>query len=671
MSESVRAEREPADSSSVDYRAIFGAAPTPFLLLDANLNIVTANEAYCRATMTEPGKIAGRSVFEVFPDNPDDPAADGVRNLRASLDRVMARCQPDAMAVQKYDIRTPAGNFEERYWSAVNIPVFTPDGSPAWIIHRAEDVTEIVRLQGENAQRDQIARDQLRVIDDLRRALEENSTLKDNKLYLASIVESSNDPIIAMGLDGIITAWNNAAARLFGYSEEEIIGKPVALLFPADRASGEKELLVRIARGETIARYQTQRLTKNGRLLDILLTISPVRDNAGTIIGASKIIEDITERLAAEREMRRLQADRSHLADLVKSSNDAIVARTLEGRIASWNRAAERLFGYTAEEAVGHSTDLIVPTDRRKEADTLFQRLKGGEDVIHHETTRLRKDGTQLLVALTLSPIFDETGKIKGTSAIFRDITEQRRAEEKLKTLQAELIHLSRWNTMGMMASTIAHELNQPLTAAVNYVRAAQRILDTASPDRARANEFLGKAVDESKLAGGIIRSLREFIDKRETIRAPENLNKVVEEAISLSGSGGTEGKVEITVEMEPRLPPVLVDKIQIQQVVLNLIRNSIDAMGEETRKILAISTSVEGGLVQVSVRDEGPGIAPEIAGKLFQPFVTTKKKGMGIGLTICQSIIEAHGGRIWAEAAQPRGAAFHFRLPGIELPVA
>jgi two-component system sensor kinase FixL len=649
----------------LDYRGIFDAAPGLYLLLDRHLTIITANQAYCRATMTDEARIAGRPLFEIFPDNPNDPNADGVRNLRASLERVLKDKQPDAMPVQKYDIRNEQGAFEERYWSPLNTPVLGQNGETAFIIHRVEDVTEFVRLENQSAVQSQFARDQQHLIGELRRTMRENALLQAGKLYLASIVESSHDPIIATSLDGTVTGWNQAAEHLFGYATQDIVGAPVGRLLPSFRQEEGEELLARVIKGERIAGFATQRVAKDGAVLDVRLTLSPIRDSAGAIIGVSKIVEDVTEKLLAEHQMRRLQADRGYLADIVESSNDAIIARTMDGRVASWNKAAARLFGYSAAEIMGMPVAILMPPDRKGESDLMLERIQAGESAIYYESMRLHKDGTPLLVSITTSPVLDESGRIKGASSILRDITEEKEAEARLKHLQAELIHLSRWNTMGMMASTIAHELNQPLTAAVNYVRAARRILSGPEPDFDRAGGFLDKAVEESKLAGGIIRSLREFIDKRETSRAAENLNKLVEEAISLSLAGGPGSKTMVAVSLEPLLPPVMVDKIQIEQVLLNLIRNAMDAMGGKGE--IAITTAAETGFVRVSVADNGPGIAPEVMKALFQPFVTTKEKGMGIGLTICQSIIEAHGGRVWAENDPKGGAVFHFRLPGTE----
>jgi two-component system, LuxR family, sensor kinase FixL len=504
-----------------------------------------------------------------------------------------------------------------------------------------------------------------RQADRLARALEENSRLQADKFYLASIVESSHDAIIGIDLNGIVTAWNAAAERVFGYRSDEIMDHPLAMLIPPSRRDGDAETIQRVARGETLTHYRTQRLRKDGAVLDVSLTLSPIRDASGAIIGASKIVDDVTEQMLNERLMRRLEAHRDYLADLVESSNDAIIAGTLDGRIASWNKAAERMFGFTAREVVGLSLSALSAPDGREESEEIFQQLMKTGDAVHYETDLVRKDGTPMLAAVAASLVRNREGEVRGLSAIMRDVTEERAAEERHKAVQAELIHLSRWNTMGMMASTLAHELNQPLTAAVNYVRAGRRLMDTEGADMKRIGEFLDKAVDETKLAGGIIRSLRDFIDKRETQRALEDMNHVVEEAISLSGAMASDSVVDVETDLAPSLPPIVMDKIQVEQVLLNLIRNAMDAIGDQDTKRLAVQTAPgEPGFVVISVLDNGPGIASEIAGQLFQPFITTKEKGMGVGLTICQSIIEGHGGRIWAEENKPAGTVFRFQLP-------
>ncbi len=219
---------------------------------------------------------------------------------------------------------------------------------------------------------------------------------------------------------------------------------------------------------------------------------------------------------------------------------------------------------------------------------------------------------------------------------------------------------------MGQMSSAIAHELNQPLTAIVNFVKAARRTLDSVEgPKAARAQELIDKAAAQTQRAGAIIKNLREFIEKREGNRMPESLNKVVQEAIALGFVGAKHLNVKVRLDLDPGLPPVLIDKIQMQQVLINLIRNGVEAMQTVATRELSVTTaSDDPGHVQITVRDTGTGLAPEVAKRLFQPFVTTKSNGMGIGLTICQSIVDAHGGRISTLEGISPGTAFRIRLP-------
>ncbi len=365
-------------------------------------------------------------------------------------------------------------------------------------------------------------------------------------------------------------------------------------------------------------------------------------------------------------ENTRLQADRLYLSSIVEFSNDAIIGMDLHGLVTSWNRAAARLFGYERREIVGYSVAKLFPPDRLHEEAEILGRIRGGEIVAQYETVRLHKDGTELQISLMASPIMNAAGDIIGISKIIHDVTAQNQAQEELRTLQAELVHLSRWNMMGMMASSLAHELNQPLTAMLNYVRAARRTVGPTPADT-RSGDFLDKAIEETKRAGGIIRSLREFIDKREKSRKPEDIGAVLEDGLTLSLYVGAEGREKIETRFTPGLPQVLIDKVQIQQVLLNLVRNSLEAMKDLLDGVLLIEAVPEGPeFILVSVSDNGPGIPPEVAARLFQPFTTTKELGMGVGLSICRSILESHGGKIWTEPNLPQGTMFRFKLPTI-----
>ncbi|MDB5740153.1 MAG: sensor signal transduction histidine kinase [Alphaproteobacteria bacterium] len=392
-------------------------------------------------------------------------------------------------------------------------------------------------------------------------------------------------------------------------------------------------------------------------------SVSAVRQQ-GVIDGLRVDNADLSRVIA---ENSRLQADRLYLASMVETSNDAIISMDMMGLVTSWNRAAWCLFGYEKPEIIGQPVTPLFPPDRLDEEDEIRSRIRNGEVVGQYETVRLHKDGSELQVSLMASPIVSAEGEIIGISKIIHDISAQRHAQEELRTLQAELVHLSRWNMMGMMASSLAHELNQPLTAMLNYVRAARRTMGTTAADT-RAGEFLDKAITETKLAGGIIRSLREFIDKRETTRKPEDIGNVLEDSLTLSLYVGAEGRDKIETRFAPGLPLVMIDKVQIQQVLLNLVRNALEAMKDmpDGRLVIAAGTD-EPGFIAVSVSDTGPGLAPEVAGRLFQPFTTTKETGMGVGLSICQSIVESHGGKIWSTPNTPQGVIFHFKLPVAE----
>ena len=262
-------------------------------------------------------------------------------------------------------------------------------------------------------------------------------------------------------------------------------------------------------------------------------------------------------------------------------------------------------------------------------------------------------------------------GHAIGAANIARDITEKTSSDSHTKMLQAEPEHAARLNVMGQMTAAIAHEVNQPLTAVTNYVNAAKqtfaRVLGVEEQASSRINEYLEKAADQALRAGGIIRNLRDFIEKKENSRGVAQLNTVVEEAVALAFMSGADSDLKLTLDLASDLPPVLIDRIQVQQVIVNLVRNSIEAMATRNRRKLTISTgTTEDGHVQLVVADNGPGLSPEVSERLFQPFVTTKSKGMGMGLSICQTIIEGHGGAIRL-LTDIEGAAFEIRLPVLE----
>ena len=368
-----------------------------------------------------------------------------------------------------------------------------------------------------------------------------------------------------------------------------------------------------------------------------------------------------------------LQEREARLQSILETAPDAIIVIDERGTIESYSSAAQRLFGFTAGEAIGQNIRMLMPSPYRERHDGYLQHyLETGERRIigiGRVVVGQRKDGTTFPMELSVGEV-EASGRRLFTGFI-RDLTERQLTESRLQELQAELLHMSRLSDVGQMASAIAHELNQPLTAILNYVQAARRLLLAKGvPLPPKAIDAMDKAVGQASRASAIVQNLRNFIQKGDSERRTEDLNKVVGEATALGLVGVKESGISVRLELSAEPLAVFVDKVQIQQVVFNLVRNSIEALAEVAapRNLLVATATVDGsdgaGRAEVLISDSGPGLAPQIQAKLFQPFQTTKEKGMGLGLSICRSIVDAHGGRLVATPNPDRGVAFRFTLP-------
>ncbi len=374
-------------------------------------------------------------------------------------------------------------------------------------------------------------------------------------------------------------------------------------------------------------------------------------------------------RSSLEREVERrtseAEAHAARLAAVLETIPDAMIIIDERGVVQSLSATAERLFGYASEELVGRNVKMLMPEPYRREHDAYLARyLSTGERRIigiGRIVMGQRKDRGTFPMELAVGEV--KLGGGRQFTGFVRDLTERQDRERRLQELQAELLHVSRLNEIGQMASAFAHELNQPLSAASNYLAGVGRLIESGALDQARLG--CRRAGEQVLRAGEVIRRLRDFVSKGEERRRPENLPQVLEEGSALALVGTRAEGVKAEMRLSPDATTALMDKVQVQQVLVNLIRNAVEAMAGGPRRELVISSSKPArDLVEVAVADTGPGLAPAIRDRLFQPFATTKATGMGVGLSLCRSIIESHGGRIWAEEGPGGGTVFRFTLP-------
>ncbi|HET6182562.1 MAG TPA: PAS domain S-box protein [Acetobacteraceae bacterium] len=351
------------------------------------------------------------------------------------------------------------------------------------------------------------------------------------------------------------------------------------------------------------------------------------------------------------------------LRSILETVPDALVVSDAEGRILQFSNAAERLFGYAREEVLGRNVSLLMPAPYRQQHDMYMQRyLRTGEARIigiGRMIVGRRKDGSTFPMELAIGKA--ETGGEPLFTAFVRDITERQERERRLNELQAELVHVSRVSELGQMASALAHEVNQPLAAIANYLNGVRRLVATG--DKARIEQGLERIAEQAERARQIILRLRELVRKGETERRRESLARTIQEAIGLALVGVGSG-LKLEISIDPAAQDAMIDKVQIQQVLLNLTRNAVEAMEGQSARALRIATRREGDMVEISIADTGPGLPEQVRARLFQPFVTTKQGGMGVGLSVCRTIIEGHGGELRAEDAPGGGTVFRMSVP-------
>lgn len=471
---------------------------------------------------------------------------------------------------------------------------------------------------------------------------------EDARMRLAAVVDSSTDAIISKDLNGMVTTWNAAAERMFGYSSREIVGHSIMTIVPPELQGEQLEAMRRIVQGEPVDHIETQRLRKGGDRIDVALTISPIRHTSGDIIGASQIARDISDR-------RRTEETRMRLAAIVESSDDAIISKDLDGIITSWNAGAKRLFGYDADEIVGHSVMRLIPRELHAEEPMILARLRAGQRVEHYESKRRRKNGELIDVSLTISPIRDVTGKVIGASKIARDITDRKRAE-------AALIEKEKLAATGRMAAAIAHEVNNPLESIMNLAYLLTH--DPGLPEK--ASYYASLLLQEVERASEITRRTLSFY-RGPNLPGEVDVTQLFDTI--LRGKRQRLGEKGITIRTEVQGEGKVWGLAgEIGQVFSNLLENALDAVNHGGHIIVRTRDLNDYGHVLISVCDNGSGMSAETAERIFEPFFTTKNsRGSGLGLWVTRGIVEKHNGTIRMRTSQSK--AHHGTIFSVVLP--
>jgi two-component system sensor kinase FixL len=393
-----------------------------------------------------------------------------------------------------------------------------------------------------------------------------------------------------------------------------------------------------------------------------------IRDDAGVARHLSGIFLDIDEEKQVEETLRTRE---THLRSILHTIPDAMIVIDGRGIMQLFSTAAERLFGWSEQEAIGQNVSVLMPEPDRTRHDSYIARYRTTNDPhiigIGRIVTGKRRDGTTFPMHLSIGEM--QSGGEPYFTGFVRDLTEHQKTQARLQELQSELVHVSRLTAMGEMASALAHEINQPLAAISNYMKGSRRLLaGSTDPNLTKIESALDRAAEQAVRAGQIIRRLRDFVSRGESEKRVESLSKLIEEAGALGLAGAREQNVRLRFDLDPGADLVLADRVQIQQVLVNLFRNALEAMAQSLRRELVVANArAADDMIEVEVSDTGSGFQDDVIPNLFQTFFTTKDTGMGVGLSISRSIIEAHGGRMWAESNSSGGATFRFTLPAAD----
>jgi PAS domain S-box-containing protein len=603
--------------------------------------LLSVNGAAAGSLSYEPSELVGRNLADVLDAEARPLLQDYLQRIRRE-------------GIDTGIMRTIAKTGDVRYWSYRNI-LREPPGQEPYVVGHAMDVTEQRRT--EVALRE--AKEQLE-----QRVAERTAELSAAVGHFRRIVDRAPDAMLLVEPDGTISHVNRRTEEYFGYDQSELIGSQIEMLVPKrhrKRHVDHRNAYVAEPRVVCNRRPELRALRKDGTEFPVEINLVPLDETEGTPTMCT--VRDLT----AVRQWEAAVVEGEQQMRLMADSLPAFVAYVdKDQRYRFVNRVYEEWHGVSEREIVGHRVEEFVDEELYATIEPRIEQALTGHTV-NFQSEGSYPDGRKRHTDATFVPRFRAGGEVIGFFSLVRDITSQVRAEEDARRSWEEMIHVSRASTMGELAASLAHELNQPLAAILSNSQAALRLLNQETPDDGEARDALGDIAADAQRAGDVIRRIRKLLHKGEMERSAVDINQVVEDVNCLLHSDTVVRGITVTLDLAEALPPVSGDAAQLQQVTLNLMMNACQAMsGQESnhRTLLVRTTSKDGGAVEVAVEDNGPGVDPKLGDQIFEPFVTSRAVGLGMGLSICRSIIDAHGGQLGTTPNPERGSTFRFVLP-------
>jgi PAS domain S-box-containing protein len=538
-----------------------------------------------------------------------------------------------------------------KWWDVMVSPIKGSDSKPNGLLAISRDITGLQQI-------------------------EESLRQSEERLRLA--IETTGLGIWDLNMVTGDREWSAEARDLFGFAPDTTITQDLVLacIHSEDRDREVRDVYNDL-RADSLTFTNTFRIIRadNGEERWITSVGHTLVDKDGRPTRKLGIAQDVTHHIVAEEALRASQdsllRQTAHLQSILATVPDAMVVSDEKGIITSFSVAAVKMFGYEPEEIIGTSVKFLMPVPYRDSHESFMHRYRESGERRITESGRVavaqRKDGSTFPMEVHLGEM--ESGGQRFFTAFIRDLTDRQYTEKRMQELQTELAYMSRLTAMGEMGSTLAHEVNQPLTAITGYLKGCGMILDRMEGEHVpMLRHGIEGAAEEALRAGDVIRQLRTFVARGETDQDIEDLRKLIEEASALALAGAKDKGIKVEFDLPHASLKVLVSRVQVQQVLLNLVRNAMEAMQDIEQRHLTIKAEVTDGgtMVCLSVKDTGTGLEPSVQEKLFTPFTTTKKAGMGVGLSICRTIIEAHGGKIWADSTPGEGTTFHFTLKAV-----